>query len=447
MAELFTRVHDELPVFKIDHGQSMILYTPGSFVTLKKISASALMPLLKDPSNILDTGIRDSILSILKGARDAVADWDVQMQDPFSVDCLTIHVGMDCNLDCVYCFSRIKKTGNWEIEGFPDLKMIRGIIQKIAEKRGINQNRLTVVYHGSGEPTLHWRQLVNSHNAIIATAEKHGLQVFTYISTNGYLKDVQLDWLSENINLIGISCDGPADIQNKQRTQNIHDFPELERICERLSQRGGHFEIRATITPETCSKQLAIVKYFVDQCMASNVRFEPVYLAGENGFKEEHADAFLNSFLLGREYAKKKGADLSYAGVRLNELHGTYCDVLRNTIRLTADGLFRNCFCFMTVSETNIIGRYKTEQSPLEISPDISQLKNNASRIPYVCKDCINVFHCSRSCPDFCLFNKDQIGMAEPDVFRCRLHQLYTVDRLKEMSTYTEKKDGYIKRV
>jgi hypothetical protein len=102
-----------------------------------------------------------------------------------------------------------------------------------------------------------------------------------------------------------------------------------------------------TITKNSIAKQLEITHYLIHECCAKKIRIEPVYLAGENALTDYDAGSFVEHFMMALAYADQHNVELSYSGVRLEEIHGSYCDVLRNTLRLTSDGMTRNCFCFM----------------------------------------------------------------------------------------------------
>jgi sulfatase maturation enzyme AslB (radical SAM superfamily) len=431
MSDFFLKVHDHLPVFKVNNNGSIILYTPGFSLNIKEVSDPELIRILKNPDKIENHELRNAIISILKKAAEAVDKWEKQKETPFSPECLTIHVGSECNLNCSYCYSGAGGNENKALFGFPDPDAIRTLFRYIAERRIMNRDPFTVVFHGSGEPTFHWQELISSFQTISTIAEQHRLKIFTYIATNGCLEEEQIDWLSKNMDLIGISCDGPPSIHQKQRPSVSRNCIPIEEVCKRILKNGGQFDIRVTVTPETISQLVIITAYLIEECSTRRIRIEPVYLAGDNGFSVEEADFFYERFTEARKFAEQRGVSLSYSGVRLEEQHGTYCDVLRNTLRLTADDVTRNCFCYMIDKTEYITGRFNSEKSFFDLVPGIQELKEKAFGIPDECKQCINVYHCSRGCPDFCILgNGSDMKLSQ---FRCRLHQLLAVDRISSL--------------
>jgi uncharacterized protein len=431
MSELFKKIHDTLPVFQIDNGEEIIFYTPGYYLIIKATELNDSLLFLKHPITTEKQNQNNDLLNLLSKAEEVRFRWETNKKIPFSPECLTIHAGIECNLNCSYCYSKTENTGNKDLSGFPAIRSVEMICENIAEEVRQNSGRLTVVWHGSGEPTWHWHQLVEMYKYISAFSVSRNFRIFNYIATNGCLSLEQVDWLAENMDVIGISCDGPPDIQRMHRSGQSGKYLPLKELTRRIIEKEGRFEVRVTVTKDSISRQSEIVRYLIEELKADTIRIEPVYLAGDNGFQEKDAELFLENYIEALNFADQNGVKLDYAGVRLNELHGTYCDVLRNTLRLTSDGLTRNCFSFMKNDPEFITGRCSETHREFHISSGIDEIKKKTLKIPSECNDCINVYHCSRGCPDYCIYQeKDQ----QLNSFRCRLHQLITVEEIKACS-------------
>lgn len=430
MDKLFVRIHGSLPIFKVDHGSAMILYTPGYSLKINSIPVLELQRIVKDPSEIRDQMLREALLELLDQAQIATEKWEMRTEAIFTPECLTIHAGSECNLNCSYCYSKSEKLGNLNIKGFPDTGAIRLLFNETARTARKGSGLATIVFHGSGEPTYHWKKLVAAVLDIKVMAESAEINTFFYIATNGCLTRTQIDWLAMNMDLIGISCDGPASIQKRQRTPVSNKYLPIEEVCCRILEKGGRFDARVTVTRDTYLLLPEITTYLIEHCKAKNIRIEPVYQAGDLGFKKEDAEDFFKSFAKARNIAGMNGISLDYSGVRMSELHGPFCDVLRNNIRLTADGLIRNCFCFMKFSPGFIIGSISPDQTDFSWAVDIGNMKQCASGIPEPCYGCINIYHCSRGCPDFCISELADPVFRELVPFRCRLHQMIAVEKI-----------------
>lgn len=439
MNDLFSKVHDKLPIFNIDLGQSQIIYTPGYFLTINRTSLIDIRNLLNSPENIKNRNLQLAVTSLISMSKHSVINWESIKDEQFAPECLTIHVGNECNLNCEYCYS--KQNSNDNLKGFPSIETIQLALEYILKNNTRKSDKITIVYHGSGEPSFHWEKLVDSYNKISKFAEKNNLQLFSYIATNGCLTKKQTVWLAKNMNLIGISCDGPPEIQVRQRGAKNSSYLAIDEVCKLILSKGGQFDIRVTITPKTIEKQLEVVKYLIHDCKAKRIRIEPAYLV-KNAFQVEDSEIFYNNFKTAQNYTNSKGALVEYSGVRIEEQHGTYCDVLRNTIRLTPEGLFRNCFCDFGSNEAFTIGSININKLKLKIRNDINELKRKASWIPEECNNCINIFHCSRGCPDFCIFESKNNKKNILNPFKCKLHQLITVNKIKNLASNTFAENG-----
>ena len=434
MNDLFIKVHKFLPLFAVDCGAYTALYTPGYALKIRKTQPHDLFEFLEKPELVGSSVLRDALIGIISCAEEVSAKWEKRKQEDFYPECLTIHVGSDCNLNCSYCYSRKGGEDNKILLGYPDSDSIITLFRYILTMRVNRPGAVTVVFHGSGEPTFHWQKFINSFHDISEIARSAGQKIFCYIATNGFLDEWQVDWLADNIDLIGISCDGPQSARQGQYDISGKKFLSTEKVCRRIIEKGGKFEIRVTVTPDTIPVLKEITAYLVEECKAETIRIEPVFLAGENGFGVGDADSFYRIFTEAQNYAEIRGTSLSYAGVRMEELHGAFCDVLRNNLRLTTDDASRNCFWFMSDNKDYITGSLKRERSSFSLNPSIREIKEKAAGIPETCNDCINIFHCSRGCPDYCVFRNDATDFQFLNTFRCRLHQLFTVERIKRLT-------------
>lgn len=411
----FIKLHSKLAIFKVYNKEKQIIYTPGYSIELPyEISDNELIQFFDNP-NVVDNALLKSIIDdFINLAENTENNWQSINFDDFQIKNLTIHCGIECNLNCEYCYTKNSKTNNSIIKGFPDIQLIESTLNHIIKQKK-QTNKLTIVYHGSGEPTLFWDELISSYSEIYNILTENNIKPFFYISTNAQITKIQLDWLIENIDLIGLSYHG----LRYKKNENILDFPE---ICKELAFAAKDFDIRITITPERINKQYDVVKYLIENCFATHIRIEPQYLQTNSCFSISDAKLFYNQFKKAQNYANLQNVECTYSGVRLDELHGTYCEILRNSLRLTPNGLFGNCFAFLKKSEKYFLGQITNQQIKLIDNPH--ELKKQAQDLPKPCNECINIYHCSRTCPDFCIYDKN----AEIEKFKCKLNQLISTN-------------------
>ena len=337
---------------------------------------------------------------------------------PFAPRCLTIYLNNRCNLACGYCWAAAGRAeGSPAIEEKAALGAARLVARCCAEKN----KRLHLVLHGGGEPTLEWDSVVRLVEGTRMIAAEAGVDWYGFLATNGVLPEERAAWLGRELDLVEISCDGPPDIQDRQRpfAGGGPSSPHVERTARVLREAGGRFQARATITPETVERQTEIVTYLHQALGATEIRFEPVYRAA--AFRPEQAEWFVDHFLEAQRAARARGCDLSISGARLDEIHGPFCDVLRDTLHLLPDGAATACF-FCTDGRDpdaapHLIGKWNESRGEYTLDAEaIAAHRRKALALPAPCRDCINVCHCARECPERCAVTDPA---PEAPSFRC----------------------------
>jgi len=299
-----------------------------------------------------------------------------------------------------------------------------------------------LVVHGGGEPTLHWQLLKQVVRETRKTASQAGVRWLGHIATNGIISREQASWLSRHFDTIGISHDGTAAIQNRQRPVRggQPSANTVERTIRMFRRNNVRFHVRTTLLPSAISLQSKIVEYLAQRLGVRDIRFEPVYRVrgkGRLGFRDTDADLFARYFLAAQERARSFGATLSLSGTRLHELHGPYCDVLRNVVHIVPPEAATSCF-FTTDNESTtkagtvaggwdrVSGRFILNTKRIEAH------RRRALRIPETCRNCLCVYHCTKGCPDVCRALSP--ARTRPPRFRCRVMQLLAVGWIRKMA-------------
>jgi radical SAM protein with 4Fe4S-binding SPASM domain len=128
---------------------------------------------------------------------------------------------------------------------------------------------------------------------------------------------------------------------------------------------------------------------------------------------------------------------LQISGIRIDEIHGPYCNPLRDVLQLSPDG--RASACFLTADgdreddEVLALGHYDDTSGIFVIDhARAAALRSRAARIPERCHACVNVYHCARDCPDTCVITAD--SSARDGGFRCRVQKLLAHELIREMA-------------
>lgn len=390
------RLHAELPVFRIGGGSRVIIYTPGYLSVVSRNEVEPLVRSLRgEPGG--DARAKQLASALLPAAVENIARWRSLNQAAFQPRCLTLYLHNECNLRCGYCFSRAGRTGPGAPMPSEAIAAAAATVARHCRRAGCP---LTVVLSGGGEPTLHWSLLRQAVSLTRAAAAREGLAWKGAIVTNGVVSARRAAWLVRTFSSIELSCDGPPDIQDRQRPGigNRRSSAVVERTA-RILEGARHIAVRSTITPESMMRQAEIVDYVVNVLGLRSLRFEPAYhlrCRAASPFRAGHAAAFVENFLRAQERARASGAELCFAGSRLDEIHGPYCSSLKQALHLTPQGTATQCF--------------------FALPPQAA-----ASSAALLCDSCFNQYHCARECPERC-----RAGPVSPQDagFRCRVQRL-----------------------
>ncbi len=448
----FKKIHPDLPVFHIQSkGRNYLYASSGRAVPVAGPDVKAIENRFRTvrPQRGLSTEGTVAAAKMIRQAKKAEQmhhDW---LSSPFEPECLTVSPGNQCNLSCGYCYSkkRITRLSGEKIV-FASETALKAASERVARCCAKKNLPFHLVLHGGGEPALNLDRVRQWVRLTQDVADEYGIGWFSYLATNGVMAEQTAAWLAENITHIGISCDGPPQIQDVQRPlkNGKPSSGAVEQTARIFQSYARSLDIRSTITRKSMTDQAEIVSYLAGELGADTIRFEPVYCAEPAnglGFQPSDADLFINHFLAAQQRADQLGVTLSFAGIQVNEIHGPYCDVLRHVLRLTPEGTAANCF---------LDGRLRAPESFFRIGKldsgskgfvvdhhKAEMLKQRVGLINGACKDCINQYHCSFGCPDKCLFfpGADQTPLGS---FRCRVFQQLAIHTLTEEARQTQDK-------
>ena len=161
-------------------------------------------------------------------------------------------IGPRCDLNCVYCFYREKE------QLFPkgeDLRMSDEVLSAF-----ISQYDGEFVWQG-GEPTLlgvdFFRKVIDLQNKL-----KKGKKIRNCLQTNGVLlNDEWCEFLKQHGFLVGLSLDGPKEINDLYRSS----FDKVVGGLRLLKKHGVDFNVMACVGRETAKQPLAVYHFLKDE--------------------------------------------------------------------------------------------------------------------------------------------------------------------------------------
>ncbi len=420
----------DLPIFRADTRLHSLFYTSGFLAVVDRDHAVIFEAEVfsSNPDSRAAGALRDS-------AQRASVNWSRLTERPFEPVCLTLYLNNECNLRCCYCYSCPSPE--------PGIRLDKDTIQQAAALVAVNCKRrktpLTVVFHGGGEPTLHQALTDSALDTVEQIAREQGLGIFRYVATNGVMPATKARWLAQRFDLIGLSCDGPMDIQDNQRPLwgGGSTSSAVQRTARIVKDSGKPLSIRVTLTRESFRRQAEIADYLCQMFQPREIHVEPVYEVGraEDGTTViESAEEFVSEFLHAERIAQAHGVRWQMSISRPEELHGPYCHLFRDVLQLVPGSGAIACFK-VTDADTarrqgSLIGERNTDGTFSLNAQRISELQTLLQHEPEMCQNCFNKFHCVRTCPEYCPLESSphQAG------FRCQIGRLLMGSRLLEIA-------------
>ena len=296
-----------LPIFRQDHAQYSIFYAPGYLGVVAKEQSGEFENQLcgaSPPSN-------PEVGNLKNYAVEALQTWQALYSRPFTPLCLTLYLNNRCNLACSYCFSSAAAAAAaGETLGLDSIRSAAEIVLANCQARS---QPFTVVFHGGGEPSLE-QPLADAALSMLAQMGKaRGVPLFRYIATNGVMSAQRARWLAENFDLIGLSCDGPEDIQASQRplfsllANGKNSTAMVEETARIVREAGKPLNVRVTLTAATLARQPEIAEYICQKLRPREIHVEVVYQGGRmlDSIAPDQVEKFIMPFLEARETARR----------------------------------------------------------------------------------------------------------------------------------------------
>ncbi|MGQ9600187.1 MAG: radical SAM protein [Anaerolineae bacterium] len=441
--------NDGLPIYRCRKAEYVLYYTPGLVCVVHSHEAQsfeASIASTEDEANGcgLTWGGR-----LWQWAQDVIALAADRQEETFQPECLTLYLHNQCTLRCSYCFADPQPMDAPAL----DLETITAAAQLVAQNCREKDLRLYVVFHGGGEPTLDRHGLERILDVVDRIAAQYEVQPFYYLATSGVMSEETAVWLARNVHLVGLSCDGPAEVHDAQRPlwNGSGSSALVERTGHILREEGCPFHLRATITPTTWHRQAEIADYLCHQFSPEEIHIEPVYQGGRAGAEFQWdirlVEPFVHHFLQARAIARGHGIPLSCSGSRPAAIHGPYCHLFRQVLNLVPGdrqgprtGVATACFKTpdaRSAWERGVaVGARDPKTGRFEIDSErVRWLRQKLDARPNRCLSCFNRYHCAGDCPDRCPLDSNSRSADEQGGgFRCRVQRAIVAATLNEQA-------------
>lgn len=351
---------------------------------------------------------------------------------------ITICPTFRCQLRCLYCFAN-----GGERQNDLSLDAAKAAIDLVLNNKisqQIKSSQLT--WHGGGEPTLTWQLVQEVSLYHREKSLKLGVKPKLSIVSNGIWTEEIEKWIIENFDRITISCDGPADIQNKQRPilDGSPSAPLVYKTLKALHYHKSNFGIRATITENNIHRMPEMVEFFYHLCKPRTLQFERLSTCGrceQSKIQAGAVDDYIFYFKEAFKKAKKLKMNLGCSGVRIFRRTKYYCGAGGYTICVTPEGLLTTCHRvdshFHPFADKFIFGEWDGSRFQWRWNQLIELQKNLSVDNLNKCQNCFCKYTCAGGCVAAKLYQKNSMIKQNSDEYsneRCKIIKELTKFRL-----------------
>ena len=341
MTELFKPFPGtQLSVFYKARNTDVLVYAPGFLVRVEKTNWRRTL------ENSCEW--QDLQSQANNKVKDPLDSWSGQ----FTPISLNVYITRSCNLTCDYCFSDPAKANPDYLKCSTE-SILKGahLVVENCRKAGVP---MTFVLNGGGEPTLDQRieALVNHVRAL---CERYDVPLFSYLATNGTMSAGCARKMSNLFDLIGLSCDGPPEIQDRQRQSRTGEKSStiVERTAAIFHQNNQPFETRVTLTKGSWRKMTAIAAYLVEVIRPQAINVELAYRRTNFPIDEGEFGSFIREYFSAKEISQKAGISWHTNAIRPAHHHRHFCHTLQNTLQVIPGDRASMCFLDNDKSESS----------------------------------------------------------------------------------------------
>lgn len=397
------------PLYRLQGNDVNLYYAPGYLLRVERDAVPWVEEQILNPEiDSKETGVA----ALLEHAAHAKEEWGNLLERSYQPQSLHLYLNRRCQLACQYCFSDLPEATDAAEVSKGAACASANLVAKNCARKGLP---LVVVFHGGGEPVLSWRLIDALQPELRRIADAHGISLFRYIATNGVMSEQRARWLARSFDLVGLSVDGPPDIQSRQRPHRRSGRDGIDlilRTARILREADVPVHVRVTLTAGSALRQVEICRYLCENLSPRAISVEPVYRGGRSDasmqIREEQLDGFTQSFFEARTEAHRHGIDWRISGARPAEVHGPYCNIFRQVLQLAPDDIASACFKDVSAAQTHghgmAIGNF---DGAMQIDHKrIDSLRASFTR-PETCATCFLGYHCTYNCPNACLLQDE----------------------------------------
>ena len=339
-----------------------------------------------------------------------------------------------CNLRCRYCYAAAGEAA----PAYMRPEVARRAIDFVAANAAASgAPAFEVNYHAAGEPTTHWKLLVESHLYARGVARSRGLRLRSSLTTNGVLTADKRSWIVSHLDGATVSFDGLPEVQDaNRRFPSGRGSSDIVLATLRAFDRAGfRYSIRMTVAAEAVPRLAQSVAFLCRRFRPRAIQVEPLYRMGRGrDAADAETAAFIEAYRAARRTSPKAAKLVRFSGARLGTLTARFCGVANDNFCVSPGGNVSACHEVADERQPWAERFFYGRPSPAAAGFDFDERAYTALRAHTVdrleqCEGCFAKWSCAGDCYHKAL-HWDSAEFAGAG--RCEISRALTKDQILE---------------
>jgi len=389
------------------------------YIDLLKLDKESWVVILPNKIIFLSDATEDEIKELVaKEKEELVKEIEKEKSevDEKPVANITFLPTFDCNLRCIYCYS---KGGDEKV--YLTKKLAKASIEAVASK--MKASEINLHFAGGGEPFLNFD--------LMDFAVNYSKELFDTVNiglvTNGTFNTEQHQWVTNNNVDLRISFDGLA--QGYQRPPAYPFKNTIIKNIESLSELNYDFIVQCIITSKSVNSMVENVRYF-SELGIKYLKIEPVHMSeicrGDNSLIPNPQE-FVDNFIKMLNFIAENDLDIKIDSSFFSRpTIGYYCGISDPNINITPEGYITACVEVTRrtdpFSDTLLYGKCLVDKEKFFLNEaSITKLKKLHFSNYEKCNKCNLKLICKAGCPIRNIF--DYGFSFSPSKYTCQIEK------------------------
>lgn len=433
--DFFPSPKGDTDFYALPFGRRLILYRPQlplAFLANRVMAELAAEPsVCNKPSPATDSAQAMEFLNRIgffaSPAAPVADEGEVKQYRP-SIAVLLLTTS--CQLRCSYCYASAGEARHRMPNTILPLAAGKAAIDVVCRNaREKGEKEYSLSFHGGGEPVAAFPLL----RRLTEYARGKDLPVRIHLSSNGFWEEAERDWILENIDDLGISCDGLPEVHDRQRPQFSGEgsFARIFANLQEMDRRRVSYGLRLTVTEETIDTLPQSIEFLCQETLCGTMQAEPAFDHGRartGGRSVKSGRRFAGAFLSAYDIAADRRRYLFYSGARPQVLTSTFCQAPETALIVNNEGKLTACYEIFHSSLQSaphfFIGEVDSSGQIAFDEKKRIRLREMIRERRRLCRGCFCYWHCAGDCPAKTITGKG--GSHLRFGLRCRINREIT---------------------